>query len=103
MPLRFELMLAFGFLVFCVGGLARTYMNIRISQSILADDSWWRRAFQSTEVTYRRLVREQHDRNVWKLSINARNAPLWPLVVAIVCLPLGMVICFAAMVLTTWR
>ncbi len=97
--LRVDLALAFGFVVVCVGGLARAYMNIRISQSTLADDSSWRRAFQLTEATYRRLVREQHHGNVWKLSVNARNAPLWPLFVAIVCIPLGVVICFAAIIL----
>jgi hypothetical protein len=78
MPFHFVLMLAFGVAIFVVGGIARTYENIKISQSSVHNWGTW-----STELRYMRLVRE-------------RVAPLWPLIVASVCMPLGILISFAA-------
>jgi hypothetical protein len=82
MSFRFVLMLAFGVAVFIVGGLSRTYENIKISQSSVHNWGTW-----STELRYMRLVREL-------------GAPLWPLIVASVCIPLGILIGFAAILLS---
>ena len=61
MPGRFVFMLAIGFVLFGVGALARTFMNIRIGQ--MPSDGTPTR---STEVKYLRLVRNN-------------RAPIWPL------------------------
>jgi hypothetical protein len=68
-----------GFVVFCIGGLARTYMNISLSKRSLSGGQKRR----STELRYKSLMREH-------------NAPAWPLFVAITCMPLGIVIIFFA-------
>ena len=81
MSYRFVLMLIFGIVLFAVGGLARTYMNVVIGRSPLSDGSGWR----STERRYRRLIREQ-------------GAPVWPLVVTVACMLLGIVVAFAAII-----
>lgn len=83
MPLRFELMLIVGFVLVLTGTATRTYMNIVIDRSPLAGNTFTR----STELRYRRLVREQ-------------GAPLWPLAVTVACVPLGIVIAFAAVILS---
>jgi hypothetical protein len=57
---RFVLMLASGFVVFGIGALTRTYMNILISQSPLSHGSNTR----STELRYKRLIKER-GANVW--------------------------------------
>jgi hypothetical protein len=78
---RFVLMLASGFIVFGIGGLSRTYMNILISQSLLSDGSNAR----STELRYKRLIRE-------------KGARVWPLIVTVICVPLGILLVFTAIV-----
>jgi hypothetical protein len=70
---------ALGFIVFCIGGLARTYMNLSLNKRSLPGEQKRR----STELRYKRLMKE-HD------------APAWPLFVAITCMPLGIVIIFFA-------
>ena len=77
---RFVLMLAFGVVLFGVGALARTYMNIRIGQAP-SDGSTTR----STEIKYMRLVRN-------------KGAPIWPLIIAVVFIPLGIVATFTAII-----
>ena len=81
MPNRFVLLLAAGFVLFGIGVLSRTYMNMLIGQSPLSDGSNTR----STELRYKRLIRE-------------KGARVWPLVVTIICVPLGILLAFAAIV-----
>jgi len=81
MSYRCILMLVSGVLLFGVGAVTRTYMNIMISRSPLPGGS----GAQSTELRYRRLVKEQ-------------GAEVWPLVVTIICIPLGILIAFAAII-----
>lgn len=83
MSYRFGFMLACGMVVFTVGGLARTYMNIVISRSSVSGN--WRS--RSTELRYRQLIREQ-------------GVPSWPLIVTVVLVPLGIITAFAAIVLS---
>jgi hypothetical protein len=78
---RFVLMLPSGFIVFVIGGLSRTYMNVLIGQSPLSDGSNAR----STEIRYKCLIRE-------------KGARAWPLVVTVICVPLGILLAFAAIV-----
>jgi hypothetical protein len=78
---RFVLMLASGFVVFGTGGLSRAYMNILISQSPLSSGSNTR----STELRYKRLIKEKGTR-------------VWPLVVTVTCVPLGILLALAAIV-----
>ena len=77
---RSVLMLAFGFGLFVIGGLARTYMNIRIAQAQSNDTTT-----RSTEIRYMRLVRNN-------------GASLWPLIIAVVLMPLGVILTFAAII-----
>jgi hypothetical protein len=79
---HFVLMQAFGFALFSVGVLTRTYMNIKIGQAP-ADGATTR----STEIKYMRLVRN-------------KGAPIWPLIITIVFIPLGIIVCFAAIILS---
>jgi hypothetical protein len=81
MSYHFVFMLVFGVVLFGVGALARTYMNIVISRSPLAGSSGTR----STELRYKRLIREQ-------------GAGVWPLVVTVIFTPLGILIAFAAVI-----
>jgi hypothetical protein len=81
MPYRFVFMLVFGVVLFVVGALTRAYMNIVISRSPLSSSS----GVRSTELRYKRLIREQ-------------GARVWPLVVTIVFIPLGILIAFAAVI-----
>jgi hypothetical protein len=70
---------AFGFIIFCIGALARTYMNLSLSkQSSLGDQKR-----RSTELRYRSMMKE-------------RSAPAWPLLVTITCIPLGILTIFFA-------
>jgi hypothetical protein len=78
---RFVLMLASGLIIFVIGALSRTYMNILISQSPLSDGP----KTSSTELRYRRLIKE-------------KGARAWPLLVTVLCVPLGMLLAFAAIV-----
>ena len=78
---RFALMLASGFVIFGIGALSRAYMNILISQSPLSGGSNTR----STELRYKRLIKE-------------KGARSWPLVVTVTCMPLGILLVFAAIV-----
>jgi hypothetical protein len=80
LPERFVFMLATGFVLFGVGALARTYMNIKIGQ-VPSDGTPTR----STEVTYLRLVRNN-------------RAPIWPLAIAVTFIPLGIVTSVAAII-----
>lgn len=81
MPYRCVFMLVSGVLLFGIGAITRTYMNIMISRSPLSRSSGAR----STELRYRRLIKEQ-------------GAQLWPLVVTIICIPLGIIVTFAAII-----
>jgi hypothetical protein len=69
---------AIGFITFCIGGLARTYMNITL-------DGWssFVRSKGNTEKRYKQLMKE-------------KGAPAWPLIVTVILMPLGIVIAFAA-------
>jgi len=77
---RFVLMLTSGILLFGIGGLARTYMNVRIAQA-LSDGSTTR----STELKYLSLVRKN-------------DAPMWQLVITVIFIPLGILTSFAAII-----
>jgi hypothetical protein len=80
MPGQCIAMLVVGVVLFCVGGLARVYMNALIARSALASSRlYW------TEARYTRLIRE-------------RGAKVWPLVVVVTCIPLGMLLGFAAII-----
>ena len=82
MPERFVFMLAIGVVLFGVGGLARTYMNIRIRQ--MPSDGT---STRSTEVKYLRLVRSS-------------RVPIWPLAISVTFIPLGILTTFAAIILS---
>jgi hypothetical protein len=77
----FVLMLVFGIVLFAVGALTRTYMNVVIGRSPLSDGSGAR----STELRYWRLIKAQGGR-------------VWPLVVTVVFIPLGILVVFAAFI-----
>ena len=79
---HFVLMQAFGFALFGVGVLTRTYMSIKIGQAP-ADGP----ATRSTEIKYMRLVRN-------------KGAPIWPLIITVVFMPLGIIVSFAAIILS---
>ncbi len=73
-------MVSLGFALFVVGGLARTYMNLRLNRHL-----WRGQAGQSTERRYIRLIKE-------------RKAPVLPLVLTLTLMPLGIVLVFGAIV-----
>jgi hypothetical protein len=75
------LMLVLGFLIFTLGGLARAYENIKIKQFLKEKSS-----FFFTEGVY------------WNLIKNGKT-PLWPFIVAITCIPLGILISFLAILI----
>src|ERR1035441_10603238 len=75
------LMLVVGVLLFGIGAITRTYMNIMINRSPLPDGPGAR----STELRYKRLIKEQ-------------GGKVWPLVVTIICIPLGVLLAFAAII-----
>ncbi len=78
MSRNLDFILDLGFLIFCVGGLARTYMNYSL-------DGWSLRGQFTgiTEKRYKRLMKE-------------KGAPAWPLIVTVTLMPLGVVIGFGA-------
>jgi len=76
----FVLMISLGFLLFTVGGLARTYMNFRLN-----DHLWRGQSGQSTERRYSRLIKE-------------RKAPVLPLVMAVTLMPLGVAMVFGTII-----
>lgn len=80
MSRQFVLMISFGFLLFIIGGLARTYMNFRLNAHL-----WRGQSGQSTERRYSRLVKE-------------RKAPVLPLVLAVTLLPLGIAMVFGTVI-----
>jgi hypothetical protein len=73
-------MLVFGIVLFAIGVLTRTYMNVVIGRSPLSGSD-----ARSTELRYKRLIKE-------------KGAPVWPLAVTVVLLPLGILIAFAAII-----
>jgi hypothetical protein len=73
--------LILGIVVFGIGALARTYMNILISRSPLSGGSPTR----STERKYMRLIREH-------------GAKAWPLWVTVILMPLGIILAFGAII-----
>lgn len=74
------LMLTVGFIIFCIGIIARSYMTIRANGGVLFRVT----PSGSTEVDYMKLVREG-------------RAPLWPLIVSTVCIIAGIVIIFGSL------
>lgn len=72
-----------GIVVFVVGGAARTYMNVRIGQS----DAAILPRTRSTERRYRTLVKEH-------------GVPARPFILTVVCIPVGMLVAFAAIFFT---
>ena len=68
-----------GFAVFCIGILARTYMNRVLNNGRL----WGVEKGRSTELRYLQLVRK-------------RRAPAWPLTVSVICIPLGIAVMFGS-------
>ena len=77
---RFVVMLAFGVVLFIGSVLARTSMNIKIGQAQSGNPTT-----RSTEIRYLRLVR-------------SKGASLWPLIIAVVLIPLGIVLTFGAII-----
>lgn len=78
MSFLYALGLSIGAVIFLAGTIARTYENIKISQSSVHNWDTW-----VTERRYMRLVREE-------------GAPLWPVIIASICLPLGMLVGFVS-------
>jgi hypothetical protein len=73
-------MISLGFLIFVVGGLARTYMNFRLNGHL-----WRGQSGQSTERRYGRLIKEG-------------KAPVLPLVLAVTLMPLGIATVFGTII-----
>jgi hypothetical protein len=71
-----------GFLVFSLGGFARQYMVVR-----LYGWSGYLSSQRNLTQKYRALVRSQ-------------NVPWWPIGVSLLCIPLGIVIVFGAILLS---
>ncbi len=71
-----------GFAVFSLGGFARQYMVVRLY-------GWSGYLSSQRDLTqkYRALVRSQ-------------NAPSWPMGVSFLCIPLGIVVVFGAILLS---
>ena len=78
---RSTLLLVLGFLVFGIGALARTYMNFKIRKFMPTRSIW-----ASTEKGY------------WQLA-RLKGLPKWPLVVTIVCLPVGVIAGFTGVII----
>jgi hypothetical protein len=81
MQARFLLMLGSGVLLFGVGVAARTYMNIAIGKMRMSNGPYPR----STELKYKRLIKDH-------------GAQTWPLALTAICMPLGVLITFAAII-----
>jgi hypothetical protein len=80
MSRQFALMISLGFLFFVAGGLARTYMNLRLNGHL-----WRGQGGQSTERRYSRLIKEG-------------KAPVLPLVLAVTLMPLGIAVVFGTII-----
>lgn len=80
MPGRCVVLLVSGFTLVGIGTLARVYMNVLVDRARPGGPRYY-----FTEVEYLRLRKE-------------RGASRWPLVVAVVCLPLGAALALAAMI-----
>lgn len=76
-------MLVFGIAVFCVGGISRAYMNTKIEQAFPKEGF----QIRFTESWYQRLVRDA-------------RAPKLPLVLALICIPLGLILALGAVLLS---
>jgi hypothetical protein len=83
MSLPFVLMLIFGVAIFCVGGISRAYMNMKIEQAFPKEGF----QIRFTESWYQRLVKDA-------------GASKLPLVLALVCIPLGMILAMGAVLLS---
>jgi len=79
---QFVLVLIAGVFLFGVGALTRRHMNIVIGRSPAARGS----ATRSTEIRYARLVAQ-------------RGAGIWPLIVTVVCIPVGVLLAFGAVIM----
>jgi len=75
------LMIVIGFALFCIGGLARTYMNIALNNHFWRGQ--WRKG--STEGRYLHHIRNS-------------GAPVWPLIIGPICMVLGVIVVFSAIV-----
>ena len=80
MSRNLELLNDLGLLIFCVGGLARTYMNHSLDGLSLRGQ-----LSGNTEQRYIRLVKE-------------KGAPKWPLIVTVTLIPLGIIVMFGSIV-----
>lgn len=80
MSRQFALMISLGFLLFIIGGLARTYMNFRLNNHL-----WRGQGGQSTERRYSRLIKE-------------KKAPVLPLILAVTLMPLGIAMVFGTII-----
>ena len=73
--------IAIEFIVFCIGGAARVYMDFSVNG--------WRAAYDfkrgNTGSTYWQLVKQQ-------------SVPAWPLLLSVTCIPLGVLIMFEAII-----
>jgi hypothetical protein len=78
---RLPLSIATGFIIFCIGGAARAYMDFSVNG--------WQAAYNfkrgNTESTYRQLVKK-------------RRARAWPFFVSVTCIPLGFLIVFGSII-----
>ncbi len=72
------LVCVFGFAVFALGGSARQYMVVRLY-------GW------NGYLSSQRDLTEKY-----RAHVRSHNAPLWPIGLSFVCIPLGIVICFSA-------
>jgi len=75
------ILLVLGFALFGAGALARWHMN-----NLLEREEIGHRPLRWTEPAYRRLMRE-------------RGAPRWPLVMTVICLPVGVISAFLGVLL----
>ena len=72
---------AIGLVIFCVGGLARVYMDFTANGIRMAYD--FRRG--NTESSYWKLIKE-------------RGAPAWPFFLSVVLIPLGIAVVFGSII-----
>jgi hypothetical protein len=71
-----------GIVVFWIGGMARMYMVVRLQ-------GWAGYLSSQKNLTKR-----------YRLLIETKHAPRWPMIVSSVCLPLGVVIVFGAILVS---
>lgn len=72
---------AIGFGIFCVGGVARAYMDFAANGMRM----FYKFRRGNTELSYWRLIKE-------------RNAPTLPLILSVICIPLGILVVFGAII-----